>query len=290
MPDGAGEMAESEVVVEVDRQKIGRESRHWLQTYQRSKLDELRQWGFEESKFVRDVTLVAYTFPKDPADFDFIEFSILHSWKLLGLLRVVIVADRMTPQLTEFRGKYPATWVDVQVEPKLQCGNITSMSADCVQRLHKRFATPYCLIIQDDGFPIRDNLGDFLGKWDYLGAPTVRDVPAQKLVDWFRAFGALNGGFSLRSRRICEAAAKSWDRLFSRFLREDSPHAIEDVFYTMTACRNPFYWFRFKFPSCREARKFSVVDFNGALDLKELNELPFGVHGASTARQTLRED
>lgn len=275
-------------VVEVDSQKTGRESRLWLQAYQRSKLDELRHQNFEESKSVRDVTLVAYTFPKDPADFDFIEFSILHSWKLLGLLRVVIVADRMTPQLTEFRGKYPATWVDVQVEPKLQCGNITSMSADCVQRLYKRFETPYCLIIQDDGFPIRDNLGDFLGKWDYIGSPTVRDVPAQKLVDWFH-YSCINGGFSLRSKRLCSAVARSW-KFWGRFMGEGSSRAVEDVYYTQTFCLNPINLFRFRWPTCREARRFAVLDFDGALDVDALETNPFGVHGASTARQTLRED
>lgn len=258
------------------------EDRIWLRKFQRDKLPKLRRSVFKTSKFVDEVTLIAYTFPMDEKDFDFVEFAILKSWSLLGKLKVVVVVDRMTSSLCDFQNSC-AGWVDVQVEPTLHCGDIVSMSADCIQRLYSRFKTPYCLVVQDDGFPIRDNLGDFLGKWDFVGAPTVRDVPLQKLVDWFHVAG-YNGGFSLRSKRFCTEVSRSW-KFFGRFISSGSKWAVEDVYYTRTVFFNPLFWFRFRFPTCRQSRKFAVLDFDGVLDLKLLRQIPFGIHGASTARQ-----
>ena len=261
------------------------EDRIWLRKFQRDKLPKLRRSVFKPSKFVDEVTLIAYTFPMDEKDFDFVEFAILKSWSLFGKLKVVVIADRMTSCLRDFLNSWTG-WVDVQIESSLYCGDIVSMSSDCIQRLYARFETPYCLVVQDDGFPIQDNLGDFLGKWDFVGAPTVRDIPLQKLVDWFHVAG-LNGGFSLRSKRFCAAVARSWG-FFGKLIRPASKWAVEDVYYTRTVFLNPKFWFRFRFPTCCQARKFAVLDFNGALDIKSLRHVPFGIHGASTASQFIR--
>lgn len=258
------------------------EDRIWLRKFQRDKLPELRAGVFKASKFVDEVTLIAYTFPMDEKDFDFVEFAILKSWSLLGKLKVVVVADRMTSCLRDFLDSWGG-WVDVQIESSLCCGDIVSMSSDCIRRLYARFETPNCLVIQDDGFPIQDNLCDFLGKWDFVGAPTVRDVPLQKLVDWFHVAG-FNGGFSLRSKRFCTEVSRSW-KFFERFISPGSKWAVEDVYYSRTVFFNPLFWFRFRFPTCRQSRKFAVLDFDGVLDLKLLRQIPFGIHGASTARQ-----
>ena len=257
----------------------------WLRDFQRRNLARLRDCRFSPSDISSELTLVIYTFPQAASDFDFIEFSIRHSWRTLGLLPTVVIADRHADPLDAFASAN-RDFVELQIEPRLRPGHIDSMSADCIQRLHARFQTPYCLIIQNDGIPLQNNVREFLGVWDYLGAPTVRDVPAQKLVDWFKV-ACLNGGFSIRSKRLCQAVAARWS-FFRHFIGETSPWAIDDVFYTRTACLDPTYRFCFRFPPCKSARSFAVIDFDGKLDVNTLATVPFGVHGASTIRQYAR--
>ena len=238
------------------------------------------------SRHYEEVTLVTYTFPQDESEFDFIEFAIRQSWKCLGKLKTVIIADRMTETLRAFQAA-ASDDVDVQVEPLLKVGSIASMSSDCIERLYSRFSTPHCLIIQDDGFPLRDNLDEFLGKYDYIGAPTIRDIPVQVIVDLLRS-ECLNGGFSLRSRRICRDAARQW-KFWRHFIKPGSHAHIEDVFYTKTACFNPLYRLRNRFPSSKTARRFSLPDFDGVVDIRTIEPKPFGVHGSCAAWQLMAQ-
>lgn len=261
-------------------------ARAWLQAEQRRRLPDLRSASPASSKFDKDVTLVTYTFPKDESDFDFIEFAIRQSWNCLGLLKTVIVADRMTPPLSQFKASV-GDLIEIQVEPKLKIGDIASMSSDCIERLYTRFSTPYCLIVQDDGFPFRDNLGDFLGKYDYIGAPVVRDLPVQHLVDLLRCT-QLNGGFSLRSHRICRDAANQW-RFWRHLIKPGSTAHTEDVFYTKTACLNPLYRLRNRFPSSKTARRFSLPDFDCVVDIRNAAPKPFGVHGPCAVWQLMAQ-
>lgn len=254
--------------------------RAWLRSWQKKQLPDLRNRSFPPSRYRDAVTLVIYAFLSNEEDFIGMEFSILQSWKVLGLLPVKIIADREYATARELRRKFPE-FVEIQTEPTLIPGRIETMSQDMIIRLHGRFSTPYCLIIQDDGFPLNDTLNDFLGKWDYIGAPSVRDVPAQYLADLFR-LAVIGGGFSLRSKRICKAVSREW-AFWKHFIAPKSKAAIEDIFYTQTACLNPFYRFRFRFPSSKQARKFDVFDFNGIDDIRDLKT--FGVHGPTAIRQ-----
>ena len=262
-----------------------KQSKEWLKNKQRHHLPSLRKESPELSRFIDEVTLIAYTFPLDENDFDFIEFAVRQSWHCLGILQTVIIADRQTKVISQF-AEANAEFISVQIEPTLVPGNISSMSADCIERLYKRFHTRYCLIIQDDGFPVNGNLGDFLGKYDYIGAPAVRDIPAQYLVDIFRC-ASLNGGFSLRSRRICEDVANQW-KFWKHFIKKDSFYHIEDVFYTRVACRNPLFRIRNRFPSSKVARKFSLPDFDGVVDISGMKDKTFGAHGPTAIRQLLK--
>lgn len=258
--------------------------RLWLRDYQRKQLPELRLRHFDISRFRNQVTLISYTFPENADDFDFIEFAVRQSWACLGRLRTILVADRMTPRLEQFQLANPDD-VEVQVEPRLKIGSIDSMSEDCIRRLHTRFSTPYCLIVQDDGFPLSDRLDEFLGTYDYLGAPTIREIRSEKIVDALH-LAPLNGGFSLRSHRLCRAVARQWS--FWRYLLPRTSRArIEDVFYTQTACLNPFFALRYRFAPSSVARSFSTPDFDGIVTLRDLKRVPFGSHGASALRQLL---
>jgi len=228
------------------------------------------------------VTILIYTFPKPGSEevaFVKIVSSIERTWGLIGRLKTVIVTSHRFPAVDRFAAEHPS--VELQVESRLVPGKLRTMSLDCVERLYTRFTTPFVLVIQDDGYPLRDNLCDFLGKYDFIGAPSVRDKNRR----FMNALGlpCLNGGFSLRSARICRAAARNW-KWFWRFLIPlDSRFFAEDTFYTMTACLNPFYRWRHRFANESEAFSFSFDHLDGLI-APPCGLNPFGFHGHSTQR------
>lgn len=248
-----------------------------LREWQRLRLSELRGKPFKVSSYWGTVTLVAYSFPQDVngESFDFIESAILQSWDVLGALKTIIVSHCHFPKLKEFVRRYPQ-FLEVQVEPSLMPGEIGTMSADCCSKLYSRFSTEYCLVIQDDGFPICDMLGAFVGKWDFIGAPYVR-------ISWWRNFicsilgyWMSNGGFSLRSRRICEAAAKYWCK-YKKF--HPSELTVDDLYYTKTLpLRHPIYRFKYRVAPNDVAIMFAY----DALVPQPIKTCPFGFHRATT--------
>lgn len=160
-------------------------------------------------------------------------------------------------------------------------GSTWPMSIDCIENLYKRFSTQYCLVIQDDGFPMRENLDEFIGRWDFIGAPIVRDSFRTRLTEPL-GIRALNGGFSLRSRAICMAAAKAW-KMWGRFIiRPGMRFFSEDVFYTVTARFSPFYRLKYRFPTDQEAFRFAFDSLSGLVSLPQ-DVKPFGFHGKLTA-------
>lgn len=244
-----------------------------LQEWQIKRLNELRVQIFRPSGYCDQVTVVAYTFPENVNGnmFDLLECAILQTWFALGKLKTVLVANCHFPKLDYFASKHDG--VEVQIEPSLEPGNVDSMSADCCARLHSRFSTPYCLIIQDDGFPLKDNLGYFIGKYDFVGAPYVR-------ISWWRnmicaglGYWMSNGGFSLRSKRICEAAAEYWKRKYA--IRHPSNLTVDDLFYTQTLpLRHPSYRFKFRIAPNKIAIHFSY----DAIVRQPVETMPMGFH------------
>lgn len=270
-----------------------RAARVWLDDWKRSLLPELRTHSFPKSKYADRVTLIIYFFMPTEDTFDLFEFSILQTWKVVGMLPTKIVVNQRWPAVERFEGAYKEC-VEVQVESSLVTGDVRTMSSDCIERLWTRFQTDYCLVVQDDGFPIdvvRDDsgriqnatLGDFIGKYDYVGGPSVRDVPAQYWVDLTRCV-CMNGGLSLRSRRICRDVARQW-RFWRKFVRIDSPMYSEDAIYSHVCCRNPLYRLRNRFASSKTARRFSLPDFDGVVDIRRSSIVPFGVHGPTAIWQ-----
>ena len=226
------------------------------------------------------VTILIYTFPlkgKESNAFAKIAFSIRETWKWCGKLHTVIVSSHHFEAVDRFVSENED--VELQVEPSIIPGKIASMSFDCIVRLYRRFTTPYVLIIQDDGYPIREGLEEFVGKYDFIGAPSTRDG-RRKLMNWL-GFPCLNGGFSLRSREICRAASRSWRYWWRFVLPRASNFFAEDTFYTLTACLNPFYRFRYRFANEREASRFSFDALDGAASCKK-GCVPFGLHGKFT--------
>ena len=251
-----------------------------LRNWQTSQLPILRHSKFGTSPY-SDLTVVVYSYPRKDQEVDsfkWIEFSILQTWKCLGKIKTIIVVNQTFPAVAAFASQW--TDVEIQEEPSLEPGSLWSMSIDCIKRLHSRFFTPYCLIIQDDGFPIRSNIADFIGKWDYIGAPAVTDG-IRKVTDVL-GLTTLNGGFSLRSRKICRSAAKSWQFFWRFFLRPGNRLMAEDVFYSFTAKLSPVYRLRHSFPPSAIAFRFSFDDLNGTIAFPK-GPPPLGFHGKSTA-------
>lgn len=230
-----------------------------------------------------DVTILAYTFPqrgKEDDAFSKIILSLQRTWALLGKLKTVVVASHEFPLLIDFAKREA---VEVQVEPTLVPGNIKTMSMDCIKRLYRRFSTPWVLIVQDDGFPIRDNLDEFVGRADFWGAPIISDGLKRK-VAYALGLGSFNGGFSLRSRKLCEHASKKWFSFFKYVFREDSQFLGEDFYYTTLLKMFPSTWLRFKFPSEKTSFAFSFDALGGKVSLPLGTIAPFGVHGRATLK------
>lgn len=253
-----------------------------LRQWQSQRLVELRRKQFQPSPYADRVTLLIYTFPMDTSGnaFQWIECSILHTWDLLGRLPTVVVAHVHFPLLDAFAANHPD--VEIQIEPSLTPGSIQTMSYDCVNRLHERFKTDNVLIIQDDGFPIRKNISDFIDKYDFIGAPSVRDSRC-----WFAnalRLPCLNGGFSLRSKRICQATAAFWSHWWKFLISPQSRFFSEDTFYTMTCCLWPPFRRRFRFATKRNAFAFAYDCLDGLIRRPQ-GMIPFGIHGKATFEQ-----
>lgn len=223
------------------------------------------------------VTALSYYFrDRDPGALHLgaIECAVLETWRLCGRLQTVIVTDRPTPPLEQLAAQH-GDWMTVQIEPALRPGNLYSMSVDCNSRLHHRFDTDYVLVVQEDGFPIRPGLAHFVGRFDFIGAPNVRNK--WHLQSFCRLFKCLacNGGFSLRSRRGCELAAHYWEKKYHRF--PDCAQVSEDYYYSMTLpLREPAYRRQVTLPTFEEANDFSydaVFPYVGTRP-------PFGFHSA----------
>ncbi len=226
-----------------------------------------------------DLTILIYTFPRqgeEEASFGRIVESIERTWRLIGRMKTVIVADRDFDQVKGFVNANVDV-VELQIEPTLVPGKIQSMSLDCIKRLYTRFSTPYVLIIQDDGYPLKSNIDDFVGRYDFIGAPIISDGWKRRLA-YAIGLGSFNGGFSLRSRKLCEYASKAFFRFYRHIFPEDHRHLGEDFYYTTLLKFLPTTWFRFRFPNEKEAFRFSV-DLLGGHVTPPSDADPFGVHG-----------
>lgn len=227
------------------------------------------------------VTLLVYWYPKTAPDgsrpLDPCEFALRQSWDVLGFLPTVVVTDRRWPALDAFAQTFG---MEIQEEPSLVPGDIWSMTLDCVARLHTRFRTRHVLIVQNDGWPLRDELDAFL-RYDCVGAPCVTPGWRETVADLL-GLTVLNGGFTLRSRRLCQAVARRWQWLWRHLLPSGHPWLSEDIFYTRTLrLADPWFRLRFRFAPARVARRFSVECLEGALPVPR-GARPMGFHGRLT--------
>ena len=224
-----------------------------------------------------DITVITYIY--GGADyindhFYEIENAVRETWYHFGFLKTVVVTSEATPTIQKFCVTF-GELVRVDICRSLIGGDLYAYSRDCIQHLHERFSTPYMLFIHPDGFPLRNGIEDFVGKYDYIGAPW----PAGK-DDWL---GRLllsqenfvgNGGFSLRSHSICEAAAYWYKRGFK--LIPNIFLMYEDYFFTRVLTKYvSSYRNRFNIAPPAEAAKFALEKFEARPTVA-----PLGFHSA----------
>ena len=227
----------------------------------------------------KSVTVLTYFFwPEGVAEekFPYLQCAIQETWRNCGMLKTIIVSNRSIQAIEAFRLQY-ADWVSIQIEPLLVPGDINSLSIDCNAKLYSRFSSKYVLIIQDHGSPIRPGLSRFLGNYDFIGAPLRRCCFMGGLASIVLRYTPSNGGFSIRSRRICRLASEYYAKYYSN--RSFSSELVEDCFYTKTL--------PMRFLRCRLlthiAGPFVANDFSyEPFFPNQKVRFPFGFHNANS--------
>lgn len=202
--------------------------------------------------------------------------AILMAWRACGRLPVVLLVNRVTPPLRALAEEWG---VHLQVEHHLKGGggNVCGLNRDAIMNLHKRFDTEYVLTFQNHAFPLRAGLLEFVGKYDYIGAPWAFGKD-----DWItrtllrHRLDVGNGAFSLRSRSLCETLAWYFRRKY-RFL----PHCYlvnDDYFIGKTL---PSFERRY-----RETIRIAPPEVAATFALEDnvdvhaaVHARPFGFHG-----------
>ena len=225
-----------------------------------------------------DVTILAYFFIADMASdneecaFGDVECAIRETWLRCGMMKTVIVVNRCIKCVERFAEGF-SSLVQIQVEKTLIPGSIYTMSVDCNSRLHRRFDTPNVLIVQNDGFPLRSGLDEFVGESDFIGAPYVRDKWWLRCICHALGCWVSNGGFSLRSHEICELASFYWNKKYQTW--PDCDDVSEDYFYTKTLpIRESSFRRKIKIANTRRGLDFSY----DAIVPYFRSTLPFGFH------------
>lgn len=243
-----------------------------------ARLAEDRAAGLPQTFGRPDVTAVAYVFGGREAmevRGTAIELALRETYRQCGRLKTTLVVNRLTAALEAFAAECGA-FLRVDVDETLVPGDIVGFSRNMIRTLPERFDTPHMLNVHPDGFPLRPGLDEFVGRWDFVGGPWTpgRDdwITRRLLTRWD---GAGNGGFALRTRRICELGAAAYRRLWKAI--PDCYLLYEDIFFTRFLPRwQPGYAKRVSLAPRMDAAAFSLCDDFAAQDA--LCRLPFGFH------------
>lgn len=157
-----------------------------------------------------DVTLLAAS----SVDLDNTQLALQISSQNITFGAIKFLTSRVPPQ--------KVANIEYVVIPPM---NFLGYSRFMLLELHKHVDTPYCLVVQADGFVLNEKLwSQEFFEYDYVGAPWPEYVVVNgnwKLYLDKNRVG--NGGFSLRSRKLLEATAHiNFDTL-------DLPTKSEDI-------------------------------------------------------------
>lgn len=231
---------------------------------ERMRLFHTKVQGYPEP-VVENVTILAYFYSLEHNSDEFfrVECAIRETWNQIGMLHTVLVVNKNFEIVDLFAQKFAN--VEIQVESSLVPGSTRPLSLDCICRLHTRFSTEYVLIVQNDGFPLYGGkaFAKFVGPWDYIGGPWGGRL---SYFDFFPypGYAVGNGGFSLRSRRICRAAAEHW-RGIVRLIVPYTNWFYEDIYYTRALSVFVRGW----------RKMFNIAPFDVAREFSLANKLPY---------------
>lgn len=212
--------------------------------------------------------------------------AILMAWKYCGRLPVVMVVNRVTPLLENMVTEWG---IGLMIEPTMRGGggNVRDLNRDAIMNLHNRFETDYVLTFQNHAFPLRPTLLDFVGKYDYIGAPWAFDKD-----DWItrillpHRLDVGNGAFTLRSRKLCETTAF----YFRKYRHFSHCYLFNDDYFigkTLPSWERQ-YRETIHIAPPEVAATFALED---NIDLHtRLEAKPFGFHGPSAFQQLLNEN
>lgn len=159
--------------------------------------------------------------------------------------------------------------------------NNTEYSMFILEKLGWWFRTKHCLLVQWDGFVINPAAwtDEFL-EYDYIGAPWkhslgIKSYPQHPMVTKDNIVG--NGGFSLRSSKLCYHVAEKYNELYD-------PCISDDIFYPEDnfICLSQRDWLigkGMKFAPVEVAERFSVEN--------ELYKGSLGFHGPMTIKMNI---
>jgi hypothetical protein len=177
--------------------------------WQNRNLPRLKHLAFDESCH-KDVTLITnWLWVDDRFDLllDSLLCAILMTWNNCGRLPVTLIVNRITIPLKTMA----ETWgIRLLLKPNIKGGggNARELNRDSIMNAAHYFDTEYMLTFQNHAFPVRPGLLEFLGKWDYIGAPWIFEKD-----DWItrlllpHRLHVGNGAFTIRSRKLCEVTA-----------------------------------------------------------------------------------
>lgn len=221
---------------------------------------------------LKDVTLLAYFFWDDDrieTKFYTIECAFLCAFYRYGLLPSVLVVNKQTRRMEEFCDRYS---IKIDVDPTLT-GGVPRMNIDCNSNLHRRFETDYVLAVQSDGMAVSPGLEEFVGRYDYVGAPWVPHVSWKRHLPYAKYLVG-NSGFCLRSKRLCQRVSELYNRWFSglpfNWFLNDDVFSMRTLRCLFPSCRREFV-----VPTPEIAGRFSI---EGNRDCFPSNEPPVGFH------------
>jgi len=234
---------------------------------------------------VNNVTVVGHFFWDDDrivTAFYSMKAALITVRRLIGDVPCVLVVNRTTPEMEAF---CQSVRVRMAVDSSLT-GGISRLSFDYIANLHKYFETDYVLTIQMDGFPLRRGLEAFVGQYDYIGAPWGRASWYTNLVFPYPKYSVGNGGFSLRSKKICQMA--SWLFLRKYRLLPYCYAVVDDVFYCKVLPRFE--------RSCRKTMVYAPPDVAGRFSFESNlefypagGEMPLGFHAPHGFARVMRD-
>jgi len=168
----------------------------------------------------------------------------------------------------------PANIKDDEVEVvKCEPLNYEQYNHFVVYRLHEHIGSTHCLLVQNDGYVVNpDSWNDQWMQYDYIGAVWPQPTDGFSFRDPKGGIQRVgNGGFTLRSKRLLEAATAlnlEWKQYYG-FYHEDG--------FVCCHNREAYESFGCKFAPVEVASEFSHEE---AVE-ENYGKIPFGFHGKS---------